>query len=78
MEMFFASVLVMGFVVAGMAIGVMCGREPIKGSCGGIGAAGVDSSCTLCGGSPARCEAQREQPAVSGAKGRFYEVSDRD
>tara|TARA_R100001039_G_C1841094_1_gene102147 strand:+ start:1230 stop:1382 length:153 start_codon:yes stop_codon:yes gene_type:complete len=43
-------------VVAGMAVGVIFGREPIKGSCGGLNNAGVDGSCELCGGNPAKCE----------------------
>jgi uncharacterized protein len=79
MEMFFASVLVMATVIAAMAIGVMFGREPIKGSCGGVGAAGIDSNCDICGGSPARCEAERgADDASSARRPAFYEASRRD
>jgi hypothetical protein len=42
--------------MAGMAVGVLAGRAPIKGSCGGMGALGVDTACDLCGGNPQRCE----------------------
>ena len=38
------SFIVIGLAVAGMAIGVMAGREPIKGSCGGLNG----GSCQLC------------------------------
>lgn len=48
--------LLMSLIVAGMAIGVMMGRKPIAGSCGGIGATGVDKSCSICGGNPTKCE----------------------
>ncbi|MGB5353092.1 MAG: (Na+)-NQR maturation NqrM [Woeseia sp.] len=40
------SFIVMIAVIAAMAIGVMAGRKPIKGSCGGLNGAG----CELCGG----------------------------
>ncbi|GAA6130441.1 (Na+)-NQR maturation NqrM [Halopseudomonas sabulinigri] len=43
-------------IVAGMAIGVMMGRKPIAGSCGGIGATGLDKSCGICGGDTTKCE----------------------
>ena len=46
----------MGLVMAGMAVGVIAGRAPIKGSCGGMGALGVDTACELCGGNPQRCD----------------------
>ena len=36
---------VMLLVVAGMAVGVMFGRPPLKGSCGGLGAVGVEKVC---------------------------------
>lgn len=53
---FFATFLMMATVMAIMAVGVIAGREPIKGSCGGIGAIGIDQSCEICGGNPQRCE----------------------
>lgn len=56
-----ASIVIMLLVVAGMAVGVIFGREPIKGSCGGLNNAGVDSSCELCGGNPAKCEETSKQ-----------------
>jgi hypothetical protein len=40
-----------------MAVGVMRGRPPIAGSCGGLGAMGVDGACEICGGNPDKCEA---------------------
>ena len=45
---FLTTFVVMGTVMAIMAVGVMAGREPLKGSCGGIGAAGIDQSCEIC------------------------------
>ena len=40
------SFLVIVTVIGAMGIGVMNGRDPIRGSCGGIGAGG----CELCKG----------------------------
>ena len=37
-------VAIMTTVIAAMAIGVMAGRQPIKGSCGGLNGKG----CELC------------------------------
>lgn len=40
-----------------MAVGVMAGREPLKGSCGGLNKLGLrDGDCPVCGGNSARCD----------------------
>ncbi len=75
---FLTTFLVMATVMAIMAVGVMAGREPIKGSCGGIGAIGIDQSCEICGGSPQRCEEEtRDAGAASRkktSKAAFYDA----
>ncbi len=56
MSTFLITALVFGLVMAGMAVGVIMGRAPIKGSCGGLGAVGVDKACGICGGDATICE----------------------
>jgi uncharacterized protein len=58
MALFFISFFVLLSVVCLMAVGVMFGRKPIAGSCGGVGAAlgEKDYQCKLCGGDEAKCE----------------------
>jgi hypothetical protein len=50
------TLLIALLVFGAMSIGLMFGRAPIKGSCGGLGA-GVagDGVCGVCGGNPAKC-----------------------
>lgn len=49
--------LVILLVIAGMAVGVMNGRDPIKGSCGGLNKLGLrEGECPICGDDPARCD----------------------
>ena len=55
---FVITFLAFALIVAAMSVGVMVGREPIKGSCGGMGALGIDQSCEICGGDPQRCETE--------------------
>ena len=43
---FMLSFVIVAIVVSAMAIGVMAGRSPIKGSCGGLNGGG----CELCSG----------------------------
>lgn len=57
--------LTMLLVVAAMAVGVMFGRKPIAGSCGGIAALGVEKECSICGGNRQKCEeVNREKDVV--------------
>ncbi len=61
MMVFFITLVVMSLVIAGMAIGVIMGKGPIKGSCGGMSAVGIDSNCEICGGSPKKCETYKKE-----------------
>lgn len=48
MTIFLATFIVMGIAILAMAVGVMLGRRPIGGSCGGFGLecdAGCDQPC---------------------------------
>jgi hypothetical protein len=56
----------MMLVVGGMAVGVMFGRKPIAGSCGGMKALGMNMECEICGGDPNRCESS-DKSAEAGA-----------
>lgn len=51
--------LFMALLMGAMALGVMLGRKPISGSCGGMKALGMDVECEICGGDPDRCDSSR-------------------
>ena len=57
------SIVIFGLLIAGMAGGVLLGRKPISGSCGGVGAAlgEKDYSCDICGGDIKKCEDNNSQ-----------------
>ena len=50
------SFLLVCLAVTGLSIGVLMGRKPIQGSCGGLSDGIGDGACELCGGSVERCE----------------------
>ena len=77
MTLFFISMLVIGLVIAAMAIGVIMGRQPIKGSCGGIGALGIDQACEICGGDPKRCDEETRDGSVGRDNPGMYYPADR-
>ena len=58
---------VFAFLVAIMAVGVIMGRRPISGSCGGIGRInGEEGECAICGGDPIKCEQAINDKSVVG------------
>jgi hypothetical protein len=56
-------VAILVFIIL-MAVGVMIGREPLKGSCGGLNKLGLrDGDCPVCGGNPAKCDTESDKTA---------------
>ena len=47
---------VMALVVLGMSAGVLAGRAPIAGSCGGIANLGTEKQCSICGVVREKCD----------------------
>lgn len=61
MSTFVITFFVLLAVIIAMSVGVLTGRKPIKGSCGGVGAAlnEPDYICDVCGNDPNKCEEQQ-------------------
>jgi len=66
---FILAFLIIGLVVLGMSVGVLYGRQPLQGSCGGINNFGIDGACEICGGNPDKCESTEVN-----ANTRFYQA----
>ena len=47
--------LVLLILLLGMSVGVIFGKKPIAGSCGGLQGLDPDRNCELCGGNPSKC-----------------------
>ncbi len=69
--------LVMVLVVLGMSVGVIMGRKPIAGSCGGIANLGIEKECSICGGSREKCEEVNAQPEQGTRADLAYDASRR-
>lgn len=63
MSVFLISFAVFALAIAAMAVGVAAGRNPIRGSCGGIGSSGRCELCTR-GHCRKRAQAQSETDDV--------------
>ena len=61
MQTVILSFIVLILIVAGMAVGVLMGRKPIAGSCGGMTALGMDVACDVCKGDPEVCETEQQK-----------------
>lgn len=75
---FLLSFLIMGLIMAGMAVGAMAGRGPLKGSCGGLSAVGIEGRCDICGDDPSLCKTSSGDTVISrdeDSGARFYDAS---
>ena len=61
MQTMMLSFIVLILIVVGMAVGVLMGRKPIAGSCGGMAALGMDVACDVCKGDPEVCETEQQK-----------------
>lgn len=68
--------LTMLLVVGMMAVGVIMGRKPIAGSCGGIANLGIEKECSICGGSREKCEEINGEPQAK-AESLAYDATKR-
>lgn len=70
----FIAFIVMLITVAALAVGVMMGRKPIGGSCGGMAAVGVTGSCSCGRGKPGSC-ATDGAPKAQASEAQFVDAS---
>lgn len=65
MAIFLIVLAVMLLIVGAMAVGVLMGRKPIAGSCGGLNRLGLKDGCEICGGKDEVCEEESRKRSVS-------------
>lgn len=79
MLIYFITLVVLLTIIAAMSIGVIMGRKPIAGSCGGVGAAlgEEDYVCEICGGDPDKCVENDAEDDVTSKQSRklFYDAA---
>ena len=64
MEVMFLTFFALMLIIVAMSVGVLLGRKPIKGSCGGMSALGMDTVCDICGGKPSECDGEQGKKAA--------------
>ncbi len=70
--------LILLIIVGAMSIGVLLGRKPIKGSCGGMSALGMGTACDICGGDQKKCEDEQQKNAQAGREDLAYDATKKD
>jgi len=66
MDTFFAALLLFALAFAGLALGLLFGRDPIRGSCGGLRKLGLESDCSC----ESPCPRRRRELERRAARGR--------
>jgi len=77
MAMLFITLGFMLLVVTIMAVGVILGRKPIQGSCGGMSALGMETACDICGGDTKICEEESKKVAASANTSLAYNAAEK-
>jgi len=67
MTYFLITLLVLSLFLVFMSIGVLMGKDPLKGSCGGLGKVMGGSKCEICGDRH-KCEKRLKDLAALAAK----------
>lgn len=65
MNLFFIVLAFMLLIMAAMAVGVIMGRRPIAGTCGGLNRLGMKEGCEVCGGKDEVCEEENRKGRTS-------------
>lgn len=71
-SVFIITFVVFALVLSAMAVGVVFANKPIKGSCGGMSALGIDTACDICGGDPQRCDEEQQTSAKDSPDSSLY------
>ncbi|EKO3565959.1 (Na+)-NQR maturation NqrM [Vibrio metschnikovii] len=64
MSTFFITFAVFMVVIAAMAVGYIFQKKVVKGSCGGLGAVGIEKVCNC----PEPCDARKKREARAAAR----------
>lgn len=77
MQTFFITLVLLLIVMLAMSVGVLMGRKPLKGSCGGVGAAlrEQDYVCDLCGGDPNKCDEEQQKSVNTQPQNLAYDAT---
>lgn len=67
-------IFMLAFILV-MAVGVLFGRKPISGSCGGMASIGMESECDVCGGDKTKCDKDEDFKGASKASDLAYDAS---
>lgn len=68
MEVFVITLVILLLLTLGMSVGVIMGRKPIAGSCGGMSAVGMETACDICGGDKDICDDEDEKQRIISAR----------
>ena len=69
--------MVMLLVITAMAVGVLLGRKPIQGSCGGMSALGMETECDVCGGDQTICDEENDRVLSQPSADLSYDASNK-